>query len=173
VFPCWARKTCRAARGARALGEVDEITLDVHGTVIERLDARCAGDDRPTTEDEDDEAVAGPIAIARRCERSRGRDRQPGPIIRPVNAAPKSFQHAADRAGRVGAVHAALLTVRFVDPEGFNRVFQDTPLEVILVNAKSQRETRPGKAQAIAQATLAGGGEAEKGRATSPLPPRR
>ena len=56
------------------------------------------------------------------------------------------------------AVHAALLTVRFVDPEGFNRVFQDTPLEVILVNAKSQ-ET-PDQAQAIAQASLAGGGEA-------------
>ena len=35
------------------------------------------------------------------------------------------------------AVHAALLTVRFVDPEGFNRVFQDTPLEVILVNSRS------------------------------------
>jgi protein TonB len=66
------------------------------------------------------------------------------------------------------AVHAALLTVRFVDPEGFNRVFQDTPLEVILVNAKS--EERPEKARAIAQASLAGGGDAEKGRATSPLP---
>lgn len=66
-------------------------------------------------------------------------------------------------------VHAALLTVRFVDPEGFNRVFQDTPLEVILVNAKS--DERPEKAQAIAQASLAGGGEAATGRATSPLPP--
>jgi protein TonB len=66
------------------------------------------------------------------------------------------------------AVHAALLSVRFIDPEGFNRVFQDTPLEVILVNAKSSE--RPDKAQAIAQAALAGGGEAAKGRATSPLP---
>jgi periplasmic protein TonB len=66
------------------------------------------------------------------------------------------------------AFHAALLTVRFVNPEGFNRVFQDTPLEVILVNAKSNE--RPDKAMAIAQASLAGGGEAEKGRATSPLP---
>ncbi len=65
-------------------------------------------------------------------------------------------------------VHASLLTVRFVDPEGFNRVFQDTPLEVILVNAKSNE--RPDKAKAIAQASLAGGGENEKGRATSPLP---
>ena len=67
------------------------------------------------------------------------------------------------------AVHAVLLTVRFVDPEGFNRVFQDTPLEVILVNARSNE--KPEKAQAIAQATLSGGGEAAKGRATSPLPP--
>lgn len=71
--------------------------------------------------------------------------------------------------GISAAVHAVLLTVRFVDPEGFNRVFQDTPLEVILVNARS--DERPEKAQAIAQASLAGGGEAAKGRATSPLPP--
>jgi protein TonB len=67
------------------------------------------------------------------------------------------------------AVHAVLLTFRFVDPEGFNRVFEDTPLEVILVNANTNE--RPDKAQAIAQALLAGGGEALKGRATSPLPP--
>jgi periplasmic protein TonB len=66
-------------------------------------------------------------------------------------------------------VHAALLTVRVVNPEGFNRIFEDTPLEVILVNARSN-ET-PTRAQAIAQASLAGGGEADKGRATSPLPP--
>ena len=67
------------------------------------------------------------------------------------------------------AMHAVLLTVRFVDPERFNRIFQDTPLEVILVNAKSGE--RPETATAIAQASLAGGGEREKGRATSPLPP--
>ncbi len=67
-----------------------------------------------------------------------------------------------------GALHGAVLTVRFVDPEGFNRVFSDTPLEVILVNARSNEA--PTQAQAIAQANLAGGGEADKGRATSPLP---
>lgn len=66
------------------------------------------------------------------------------------------------------AIHAVLLTVRFVAPEQFNRVFQDTPLEVILVNAHTQE--RPEKAQAIAQAALAGGGDAAKGRATSPMP---
>jgi len=68
-------------------------------------------------------------------------------------------------------VHALLLTVRFVAPEGFDRVFRDTPLEVILVNARSNEA--PTQAQAIAQAQLAGGGEADKGRATSPLPPSR
>ncbi|MBP9907462.1 MAG: TonB family protein [Rhodoferax sp.] len=67
------------------------------------------------------------------------------------------------------AVHGVLLTLRFVDPEAFNRVFEDTPLEVVLVNARA--DERPTKAQAIAQANMAGGGEAERGRATSPLPP--
>lgn len=65
--------------------------------------------------------------------------------------------------------HAALLTVRFVDPQAFNRVFQDTPLEIILVNA-STNET-PDKAMAIAQKSMAGGGDLDRGRATSPLPP--
>jgi periplasmic protein TonB len=64
--------------------------------------------------------------------------------------------------------HAGLLTVRFVAPEAYRRAFQDTPLEVILVNARSNE--RPERAQAIAQANLAGGGEADQGRATSPLP---
>ena len=67
------------------------------------------------------------------------------------------------------AVHAAVLTVRFVDPERFNRVFEDTPLEVILVNARTNE--RPDKARAIAQASMAGGGDLDKGRATTPLPP--
>ena len=66
------------------------------------------------------------------------------------------------------ALHAALLTVRFVHPQAFNRVFQDTPLEVILVNARG--DEKPDKARAIAQTSLAGGGEAAQGRATSPLP---
>jgi periplasmic protein TonB len=67
------------------------------------------------------------------------------------------------------AIHVVLLTIRFVDPERFNRIFEDTPLEVILVNAKTTE--RAVLAQAIAQANLAGGGEAAAGRATSPLPP--
>jgi periplasmic protein TonB len=67
------------------------------------------------------------------------------------------------------AVHTVLLTARFVDPDAFNRVFEDAPLEVILVNARSNE--KPDKAKAIAQANMAGGGDVDKGRATSPLPP--
>ncbi len=67
-----------------------------------------------------------------------------------------------------GAVHAGLLSVHFVAPQVLDRAFRDTPLEVVLVNARS--EQAPEQAQAIAQASLAGGGEAAAGRATSPLP---
>jgi protein TonB len=67
------------------------------------------------------------------------------------------------------AVHAVLITVRFVDPESFNRMFKDTALEVILVNARTNE--KPDKAKAIAQHSMAGGGEADAGRATSMLPP--
>ena len=65
--------------------------------------------------------------------------------------------------------HAVLLTVRFIDPEAVNRVFRDMPLDVILVNAATQE--RPDKATAIAQKSMAGGGDLDQGRATSPLPP--
>jgi protein TonB len=67
-------------------------------------------------------------------------------------------------------LHVGLFSFRFIDPEGFNRAFQDTPLEVILVNAGKEGPP-PEKAQALAQLNLSGGGEADKGRATSPLPP--
>lgn len=55
-------------RGARLkvkLGEIDPITLDIHGTVLERLDTVDAVDAPEAATDEDDEdTVAGPIAIA-------------------------------------------------------------------------------------------------------------
>ncbi len=54
-------------RGARVrvrLGEVDEIALDVGGTVIERLDAEALPEGADDDSGEDDETVAGPLAIA-------------------------------------------------------------------------------------------------------------
>jgi exoribonuclease II len=58
-------------RGARVrvkLGEMDLITLDINGTVVERLDTPAdnanAGEPMDANGAEDDEDVAGPIAIA-------------------------------------------------------------------------------------------------------------
>jgi exoribonuclease-2 len=65
-----AQNLPRGARVRVKLGEMDLITLDINGTVVERLDVPVAGDaaatetvDAEADEGEDDE-VAGPIAIA-------------------------------------------------------------------------------------------------------------
>lgn len=67
--------------------------------------------------------------------------------------------------------HGALLAVQFTAPETFRFKPADPGLEVILVNAKHDK--KPVKAQALAQANLDGGGNAEEGRAKSPLPDMR
>ena len=60
-------------RGARVLvklGDIDLVSLDIHGTVLERLDAEPEGLDAPgeqedeQDDEQDDDTVAGPIAIA-------------------------------------------------------------------------------------------------------------
>lgn len=66
------------------------------------------------------------------------------------------------------AVHVALVLLRFGSPATFDRIFKEQPLDVILVNAKTSDD--PTKAQVIAQASLAGGGDMAEGRSTSPLP---
>lgn len=91
------------------------------------------------------------------------------PRFKPDNLAVRTFSTLQIALGASALLHAVVLTTRFVDPTSFNRVFKDTPLEVILVNAKSHE--KPDFAKAIAQSSLAGGGQVDKGRATSPLPP--
>jgi len=63
-----AQNLPRGARVRVKLGEMDLITLDVSGTVLERLDTPVAGSaaDEPGDESDggDDEEVSGPIAIA-------------------------------------------------------------------------------------------------------------
>lgn len=68
-------------------------------------------------------------------------------------------------------LHGALLAVRFAAPDSFRFKPVDPGLEVILVNAKHDRA--PIKADALAQANLDGGGNAESGRSKSPLPDMR
>lgn len=67
--------------------------------------------------------------------------------------------------------HGALLAVRFASPDSFKFKPTDPGLEVILVNSKHAQ--KPLKADAIAQANLDGGGNADAGRAKSPLPDMR
>lgn len=65
-------------------------------------------------------------------------------------------------------LHITALAVRFIDPELFRVRSTDPPVEIILVNAKSN--TAPGKVEALAQNNLDGGGANDAGRRTSPLP---
>src|SRR3974390_3367196 len=65
-------------------------------------------------------------------------------------------------------LHVVVLTIRFVDPELLSRIPLPPPIEVILVNARSERH--PIQAQARAQVNLEGGGTNEAGRRSSPLP---
>ena len=66
-------------------------------------------------------------------------------------------------------LHAGLLVFRLADPQGFDRLMTQVPLDIILVNARSSAEA-PDKPQALAQANLQGGGDVAQGRAQSPLP---
>jgi protein TonB len=65
------------------------------------------------------------------------------------------------------AVHVAVLTLRFASPQTWKRLTDDSPLEVTLVNVDTT--SKPDKAQALAQVSLAGGGSVEKGLASAPV----
>ena len=68
VFPVLgAQNLSRGARIRVRLGDIDDITLDLHGTLLERLDDPNDASDDAAVDDiegDDDEASAGPIAIA-------------------------------------------------------------------------------------------------------------
>ena len=83
-------------------------------------------------------------------------------------AAPRRMSTIGIAIGISVAVHALALTLHFTIGSGR---FDDrsAPLEVALVNAKS--ESKPAKAELLAQANLDGGGNTEKDRrARTPLP---
>jgi protein TonB len=93
---------------------------------------------------------------------------------RPIPQHVKSLQHNRPLTIAIAfsvLAHASLLAIRFAAPDAFRLQPADPGLEVILVNARHERA--PVKAEALAQANLDGGGNAEKGRAQSPLPDLR
>jgi protein TonB len=86
----------------------------------------------------------------------------------------KSLQHNRSLTIAIAVsvlAHASLLAIRFAAPDAFRLQPADPGLEVILVNARHARA--PVKAEALAQANLDGGGNADAGRAQSPLPDLR
>ncbi|MCA3148408.1 MAG: energy transducer TonB [Burkholderiales bacterium] len=70
-------------------------------------------------------------------------------------------------AGSLGA-HALILTINFIMPQFTAVKAQDPGLEIVLMNAKSERA--PTQAEVLAQVNFEGGGDKDRGRATSPLP---
>ena len=84
------------------------------------------------------------------------------------------MKHAADNRLLTIAIavslllHGALLALRFSPPEIPKTRPLASNLEIILVNARHDKAPR--KADALAQANLEGGGQADSGRAKSPLP---
>lgn len=64
-------------------------------------------------------------------------------------------------------LHLVVLALRFAPPEPLLLAPRDAGLEVVLLNAKTER--RPEKAEVAAQVDMEGGGDRDQGRATSPL----
>ncbi|RCS56726.1 energy transducer TonB [Parvibium lacunae] len=84
-----------------------------------------------------------------------------------------NYQEKSDRALKWALIfsvlaHAVLLAVRFVAPDTFKLKPSDNQLEIVLVNSKTA--SRPNSPKVLAQANQEGGGNADAGRATSPLP---
>lgn len=64
--------------------------------------------------------------------------------------------------------HLVALAMRFAPPTPIRLAPFDSQIEVVLLNART--ETRPSKADVLAQVNQEGGGDRDKGRAKSPLP---
>jgi periplasmic protein TonB len=65
-------------------------------------------------------------------------------------------------------LHIVLLAMKFSPPEPIVFKPMDSQLEVVLLNAET--DTKPKKADVLAQVNMEGGGDRDKGRAKSPLP---
>ena len=85
-----------------------------------------------------------------------------------ISATAKEDQRLWIAVGFSFLLHAALLAVKFAPPTNQTSKPLSSGLEIILVNARHDKA--PVNADALAQANLSGGGNAELGRARSPLP---
>ncbi len=65
-------------------------------------------------------------------------------------------------------LHALLMSIHFVPPEPLIFKANDPQIEIVLLNAGTQ--AKPLKPDVLAQLSMEGGGDRDKGRAKSPLP---
>lgn len=65
-------------------------------------------------------------------------------------------------------LHAVLLSVQIHDPQALSRLFEDTRLEVVLVNVPARE--RNSRSRTLAQASVTGGGDAGAATAATPSP---
>jgi hypothetical protein len=87
--------------------------------------------------------------------------------VMPLSLHQSSHRALAWALGLSLVLHALLLTVKWVSPATFDRMFETNTLEVVLVNSRSKNA--PDTALALAQVNLAGGGNASgSGLQTSP-----
>ena len=141
---------------------IDEMTLDVHASLIERLDAAAPGRQR---RDDGELEAAAPLTLAIDVARAPSRAASPPETLAARMRRLSTLQIAF--LVSVG-IHGGLLFLRIAAPNTFNRIFQDTPLEVVLVNARSRAPT---KAQVLAQASLAEWRRRRPGPCHLTLPP--
>lgn len=66
------------------------------------------------------------------------------------------------------ALHACVLALRFTQPDPSRLASAESPLDIVLLNARTER--RPAKPEVLAQVDMEAGGEHDRGRASSPLP---
>lgn len=66
------------------------------------------------------------------------------------------------------ALHVVLMAMRFQPPEALRLAPYDSQIEIVLLNARTDKPAA--KPEVLAQADFAGGGDRDEGRARSPLP---
>ena len=77
--------------------------------------------------------------------------------LSPLSMQSRSHRNLMWALGISIGLHAVFLTVKWISPSSIDRIFQSNTLEVVLVNARSTQA--PDKPLALAQVSLAGGGQ--------------
>ena len=173
VFRAVGAEQLARGTGVRVrIGAIDLLTLDVAASVVARLDADrpASGAERRSRRRRERERRSARDRDRRLARGSGGRARpdRRRACVRLALARPGSRRCRSRSASRSPSTARCSAFASSI-PRASTGCSRTRRSRSILVNSRSGEA--PEKAQAIAQASLAGGGEAAAGRATSPLPP--